>query len=320
MNFTWFASAFADDGPSYRVLVMVIMAGELLFAGGASHLFDALELGWAVVGWCIMRLAMATLWLRASANPAYRQTTLRYAIGIVFAQACWIAVYFATVPDSLWIYGLGFLCFVVEFAVPLAAESARPTPFHRHHIIERYGLLTIISLGEVMLAISLGFGMLYDDHPGWGSAATALSALVMVFAIFWIYFCEDDHLPSSGFRTAFIWGYGHVFIFGAIAALGAGVAAELDLAAHHSQTTRSAVAWWLGAPLTIGFASLWLIRDRHFRLGPRQAALPIMAIAALGAAWAGLSSWAFAIVAVLALLWRVPLREPAGMPQGTSRP
>jgi len=137
----------------------------------------------------------------------------------------------------------------------------------------------------------------------------------MIFAVFWIYFCEEDHLPSSAFVTAFVWGYGHIFIFAAIAALGAGIAAELDLAGHHSHNTQATVAWWLGAPLATAFAALWLIRDRHFRLGARQPALPVMAIMSLGAALAGLPSWAFAAIAVLALLWRVPLREPAaGLP------
>jgi low temperature requirement protein LtrA len=59
MNFTWFASAFDNDGPTYRLLVMFIMGGELIFAGGAEHIFKTLDLGWGVLGWTIMRLAMA---------------------------------------------------------------------------------------------------------------------------------------------------------------------------------------------------------------------------------------------------------------------
>src|SRR5690606_30937591 len=42
MNFTWFASAFDNDDPGYRVLVMLIMAGALMFAGGAGHIFETL--------------------------------------------------------------------------------------------------------------------------------------------------------------------------------------------------------------------------------------------------------------------------------------
>lgn len=312
MNFTWFASAFDNDGPVYRLLVMLIMAGELVFAGGVGSMFETLDLSWGVLGWSIMRIGMAALWLRASANPEYRVTSLRYALGILLAQAGWIAFYFATTPGSVSFYVFGIVCFLGEFAVPLFAESARVTPFHRHHMIERYGLLTIISLGEIMLSISLGFGALYGGHPGWLPVSTSVSALVIVFCMFWIYFDEEDHLPVRDFMTAFIWGYGHVFIFGAIAVLGAGIAAELDVASHHGHATQAAVAWWLGVPLAVFFVGLSLTRDRHFALGKRTLALPVMACVALSASWAGMSSWIFAAIAVIALVWRVPLREPAG--------
>ncbi len=85
MNFTWFASAFDNDGPLYRLLTMTIMIGALIFAGGAGHIFETLDMQWGVLGWCIMRVAMALLWLRASSNPAYRATCRRFAAGILIA-------------------------------------------------------------------------------------------------------------------------------------------------------------------------------------------------------------------------------------------
>jgi low temperature requirement protein LtrA len=315
MNFTWFASAFDNDGPGYRVLVMIIMAGELLFAGGAGHLFETLDLGWGIVGWTIMRVAMAALWLRASASPGYKSTALRYAIGILIAQAGWVAFYFVAEPNSAQFYVLGALCFLIEFAVPPIAENARATPFHRHHIIERYGLLAIIALGEIMLSISMAFGTLYTDHPSWPAVGTAASALVTVFAIFWIYFCERDHLPSSDLKTALVWGYGHVLIFAAIAVLGAAVAAEIDLSTDHSHTSLSVVAWWLGAPLALFYGAIWLTRDRLLA-GSRQIALPVVGLAVLAASAAGAPSWVFAVLSVVAVIWRVPMGAPASAAHG----
>lgn len=309
MNFTWFASAFDSDGPAYRLLVMVIMVGALIFAGGAEHIFETGQFSWGVVGWTIMRLGMAALWLRASANVEYRATAYRYAIGIVIAQALWIWFSFAVLPGSLAFFVLGALVFLFEFAVPAFAERARMTPFHRHHMIERYGLLTIISLGEILLAVSLGFGALYGSQPDGQVAITATSAFVMAFAIFWLYFCEREHLPERKLSTALVWGYAHVFIFGGIALLGAGVGAELDLITHHSHASRQAVAWWLGAPLAVFFVAIWLTRDRHFALGARTFALPISAVGAIGVAWAGAPAWAFAALTVLVVLWRTPLRS-----------
>ncbi|MFM2354617.1 MAG: hypothetical protein RLZZ528_353, partial [Pseudomonadota bacterium] len=42
MNLTWFASAFDNDDTLYRLLVMVIMAGALIFAGGAGAIFETM--------------------------------------------------------------------------------------------------------------------------------------------------------------------------------------------------------------------------------------------------------------------------------------
>ncbi len=307
MNFTWFASAFDSDGPAYRLIVMLIMIGELIFAGGAAHIFKTLDFQWAIGGWCLMRIGMAMLWLRASANPEYTTTCRRYAGGILLAQFCWIAMYVLTEPASPMFYAAGVLCFLVEFAVPPFAESARTTPFHRHHIIERYGLLAIISLGEIMLSISLGFGKMYGEHPELAPGASALAAAVIVFALFWIYFCEREHLVETRFWTAFTWGYGHVFIFGGIAATGAALAAEIDSVDGHSKLDGSAIAIWLGVPLAIVLLALWGTRDRYIPLGWRQAALPVMAAVALLAGILGQSIWVFAVIMIATLVWRVPL-------------
>ncbi|WP_299841535.1 low temperature requirement protein A [uncultured Paracoccus sp.] len=311
MNFTWFASAFDNDGPLYRLLTMTIMIGALIFAGGAGHIFETLDMQWGVLGWCIMRVAMALLWLRASSNPAYRATCRRFAAGILIAQVGWILVYLLCAPGSTAFFIGAGLVFLIEFSVPVFAERAGATPFHRHHIIERYGLLTIISMGEIMLAISVGFSMMYGEDGLMWPGVVALGGAVMVLAIFWLYFTEEDHLPRADTKTAFIWGYSHVFIFGSVAVLGAGVAAELDLASDHSKATPAELAMWLGLPLAVFMLALWVARDRHFHHGIRSLALPVMAGVSVVGAFLDLPTWGFALIAVVAVLWRCPIHEPA---------
>lgn len=304
MNFTWFASAYDSDGPFYRVLVMTIMAGELIFAGNVGHAFETLDLGWGIVGWVVMRVGMATLWLRASQNAETRATCLRYFFGILLAQSGWVAFYFLTDPGTPLFFGLGILLFLLEFSVPVFAEKAGDTPFHRHHIIERYGLLTIILLGEVMLAISHAFAAPEGSHP---MILPALSGLVLGFSVFWLYFCEEEHLPDKGFITNFIWGYGHVFVFAGIALLAAGISAQASAADLHSHLEVSALSWWLGAPLSLFLLTLWLVRDRHFKLGKRALSLPLMAVAVFVAAVLHAPIWVFAGLGIFTVLWRVPL-------------
>jgi low temperature requirement protein LtrA len=311
MNFTWFASAFDNDGPVYRLLVMTLMTGQAIFAGGAGHILETLDFGWGVVGWTIMRLAMTALWLRASVNNDYRATALRYAAGIIFAQIYWTGFYFLAPPGPQYFFGFGIIGLLIELAVPVFAELARTTPFHRHHIIERYGLLLIIMLGEIVLAISLGFGSLYGEGANREALPVMISGMVIAFSLFWIYFCEAEHLPAPKFMTAFIWGYSHVFAFAAVAMIGAGLAAHIDFANGQSKSAPLALAWWLGAPLAAFLATLWIARDRHFILGARGMALPAAAAASIAAAYAGSGAPVFAAIMVVATLWRVPMREPA---------
>lgn len=313
MNFTWFASAFDNDDTLYRVLVMVIMCGELIFAGGAGYIFETLDFGYGLLGWIIMRLAMVALWLRAAAgNPNYRTTARRYALGIAIAQIAWTVMYFTTAPGSTGFFLFAGLCFLIEWAVPPFAESARTTPFHRHHIIERYGLLMIISLGEVMLSISHGFASLFSDHPTPGAAVVAVSALVIVFAIWWVYFCEEEHLVSVEIRTALVWGYGHVFIFMSAAALGAAIAASIDVVTGHAHTTQHEVSKYLGASLALFAITLWIVRDRAMALPPGLTiALPGMAVAFVVAAMSGAPLWTFAALCIAMVAWRALARTAA---------
>lgn len=313
MNFTWFASAFDHDDPLYRLLVLILMSGSLIFAGGAGHIFETMDFSWGLAGWILMRLSMAALWLRASGDPRHRRTARFYAIGIVIAQLAWTLLYFIVPPGGAAFFIGGGICFVIEALVPLIAERAGVTPWHRHHIIERYGLLTIIVLGELLLSISLGFGMLYGEKAHPAAAASSAAGILIVFCLWWLYFAEGEHLTETRYSRAFIWGYGHVFFFASIAVLGAGIAAELDLASHHSEASQSTISGFIGGALAVGLFTLWAIRDRYHKLGGRSLSLPVMAAVFIAGAACALPSWGFAILSVVTLLWRIPMTNSAGI-------
>jgi low temperature requirement protein LtrA len=79
-------------------------------------------------------------------------------------------------------------------------------------VIERYGLLNIIVLGEVLLSISFIFSELYDGHFDSALVSAAVAGIVIVFCIWWLYFIEPDHLNSTQAHHVFLWGYGHIAI------------------------------------------------------------------------------------------------------------
>ena len=153
MNFTWFASAYDCDDVLYRLAVFVQIAGALMMAGGVTAMFETRAPNLATIGgYVVMRLALVAQWLRAAASdPARRKTGHRYAAGITVLQLAWIAVLF--VP-GIWIPAFLTLA-ALELALPVWAEGVAPTTWHPHHIAERYGLLTLIVLGESILAATI---------------------------------------------------------------------------------------------------------------------------------------------------------------------
>ena len=158
MNYTWFASAYDNGDSLFRILTLVIMAGSLVLATGIPTFFEGGPLYLGVAGYILMRLATVTLWLRAAyGHPSQRRVALRYAAGITAVQLYWTATLLAGGGSTL--RALFLLGVVLELAVPVWAERRETTPWHRHHIVERYGLMNIIVLGETLLAA-------VDRHPG----------------------------------------------------------------------------------------------------------------------------------------------------------
>src|SRR5690606_6708606 len=95
-------------------------------------------------------------WLRAARHDAEgRATALRYAGGIAVVQVGWLLR--LLLPDG-WGLASFFVLLVAELAVPAYAERRHATSWHPDHIAERYGLFTIIVLGEVVLGSTAAVG------------------------------------------------------------------------------------------------------------------------------------------------------------------
>lgn len=79
MNFTWFASAYDTDDVLYRLLTFVQIAGTLVMAGGVAQALEHDNFTVITWGYVVMRLAMASQWLRAAySDPERRRCCLRY--------------------------------------------------------------------------------------------------------------------------------------------------------------------------------------------------------------------------------------------------
>ena len=295
MNFTWFASAYDTDDAGYRLAVLVQMAGVLIVAAGIARALADWQFGVMTAGYVVMRLSMASLWLRAGvANPGGRRTAFRYAAGITAVQVAWVARLALGTDAQL---AAAVVLGALELAVPVWAESAGRTAWHPGHIAERYGLFTIIVLGETVLAATTGVQAAIDGTTALRSLVpTIVGGLLIVFSMWWLYFDMPSATIVAGVRRAFtqrlsgafVWGYGHVVVFASAAAVGAGLTVTIDRITHHAALRALAAGFCVTAPVACYLLAVWALHAPYKPPGPlRSFAAPVGAAAILAATASG---------------------------------
>jgi low temperature requirement protein LtrA len=234
INFSWFASAYDTDDWVFRLLTLIQMVGVLVFALGIADVFasidegDHVDNGVLVAGYVVMRVAMVAQWLRAARqDPGRRRASLTYAATISVAQAGWIALLLAKTSVGT-MFAWAALLILIELGGPVLAERGKGgTPWHPHHIAERYGLLVIIALGEAILGTIAALGAIVGpEGAGWSveAAVVGFAGVTLTFGMWWIYFVMPcGQILEHHRERSFGWGYGHIPLFGAVVATGAGL-------------------------------------------------------------------------------------------------
>jgi low temperature requirement protein LtrA len=319
MNYTWFASSFDTDDVPFRLLTMVQMAGVLVLAAGVPAALDHGDFRAVTIGYLIMRLALVGQWLRAAIeDPSSRATALRYATGITIAEVAWVLrlrLDEAELLPAATLPGVFAVLAAFELAIPRWAERKRPTTWHPHHIAERHGLFAIILLGEGVLAASIGVERALAAGGVSPSLITiATAALVLVFALWWLYFLHPagDGLVSHRDRS-YAWGYGHYGVFAALAALGAGLEVAVEQTGHHVAPSPVTVGYAIAIPVAVLLILVWAL---HAPICPvlKPATVvvstAVILVLPLAATQFALGVVVVAIAAACALLVALTIRPP----------
>ncbi|MFH8239365.1 low temperature requirement protein A [Streptomyces sp. G6] len=288
MNFSWFASAYDNDDAPYRIVTLVQIAGVLVLAAGVSRAFEDHDWTAVVIGYVIMRVAMSAQWLRAarSAAPAERAMALRYAGGVLVCQVGWLGLLLLPESGRGWLF---LVMVVLELSVPAFAERKHQSSWHPHHIAERYGLLTIIVLGETIAAATVAVKSGIDENDALGELLPiAAGGLLIVFAAWWVYFVVPVHGHLRSNRQSFLWGYGHYVVFASAAAIGAGLEVAVEQAVGEAHISTLAASAAVTLPTALFLLTVWALHARHFKVGvAEQSVLPTAALLVLCCTFAG---------------------------------
>ncbi len=223
-------------------------------------------------------------------------------------QILWVSA--AILFDLPILYGVLAFIMLGELMLPRLAEGNKPTPWHRHHIVERYNLLNSIVLGESLLAVGLAIQAAYHGgHIVWPFVGLALSGLIIVCALWWLYFAENDKALQMGKRLTFVWAYGHIILFAAGAAVGAGLAVMVEVLEHKAHISAQLGTASVAIPAGLYLLGLWFIHPR-FDAGQRFI-LPLAAILLFATPLLPFGIYPVAAILVLAIVAKSRLGKPA---------
>jgi low temperature requirement protein LtrA len=180
-------------------------------------------------------------------------------------------------------------------------------------LVERFGLFTIIVIGEVVIGVVDGLSAAEHDVT---TIATGMIALVLGFGFWWIYFdVVGGRLPKHDGRALAHWVLSHYPVTLSIAAAGA---AMVDLIEHaHNTRTPATTAWLLTGAVAVELLAL-IVTARALadaqRLPTVYRPLGLAMIAAAAACvvvgWARPAPWLLGLllVVILSALWAFAVR------------
>jgi low temperature requirement protein LtrA len=213
---TWTTYAYvadlfdADEGPFRFVLI-----GAMLFAAGLAATiptaFDG-RTGAFVIAYAPLRADLIVIYIWAwITDERLRRLVGIHAVGFGIGGAIWLGSLLVAAPAR---YAIWALAIAVDLATGLVAYLRDDdVPRHRSHMPERFGLFTLIVLGESVIALSAATARFSWTFP---AGLTAVLGFGVAAALWWMYFARFDgsvfEWALDGGREArrrsFVFGYG----------------------------------------------------------------------------------------------------------------
>jgi low temperature requirement protein LtrA len=226
-GFTFYANRFDTDDLTYRLLILLAMFGVATLATNTPNAIEEGGRAFAA-SYVFVRLVLLALYARAIRYvPEARSLSVLYFRAFSVGTLIWLASIAVPPPARYWLWALAM---VSELAVPSFAWRRLPgAPVDPRHLPERFGLFTIIVLGEAVLSVVLGVA---DTTWQVDSGFAAAGGFVAAAALWWIYFdFLDESVVRRGRISGLVFMYAHFPVLIGIATVGVGVKLEILAAA-----------------------------------------------------------------------------------------
>jgi low temperature requirement protein LtrA len=227
--------------------------------------------------------------------------------GFGASAAIWALSVLVPVPWCFWLWGVAL---VIDFSTPLTAGQLHVRfPPHLSHLPERFGLFTIIVIGEALASVVFGIG---KTGLTFVSATAGFMGMLIAFALWWGYF-----EGAKGAMTRRLqdrehvkyyqqWLYAHLPLLMGITAVAVGI--KHVIALQTFEPLPAFEGWLLCSSVgvtVLALSAIFLASTQcHDGRAIRRLALPYYLIAFTGIATGSLSSRlpGLAILAILTTL------------------
>ena len=233
LGHTMYSSRFDSDDILHRVLTFIQMFAAAAMAANAKAAFDSRDSAGFGAAYAVLRTVQSVQYLRARRLRETRRLTTLYAAGTGVAAVAWAVAAAIPIPARFYVWTVALL---VDLSTPwIAARYTHKFPPHPEHLPERFGLFTIILLGESVAAVMRGM----ESQETWpmSAAISAISGLGLAFGYWWWYFdgvkaaAERRIQAGRGLKAFHVWTYIHFPMYLSIAVVGVGVEHVISLPA-----------------------------------------------------------------------------------------
>jgi len=304
---TFYLSRFDTEDLLHRFLTMLQMTAVASLAVHVPEALTETSTGFAL-SYAAVRFILVAEYIRAGRHIAVvRPLTSRYICGFGAAASLWTVSVLVPLPWRIWLWGVAML---VDIAAPLTAGQLHVRfPPHLSHLPERFGLFTIIVLGEAVASVVFGIG---KAGLTFVSATAGFMGMLIAFALWWGYFegakgAITRRLQAREHVKYYQqWIYAHFPLLMGITAVAVGI--KHVIFRQPSEPLPALEGWLLCSSVgvaALSMSTIFLASTREAeRLLMRRLALPYYLIAFLGIAAGSLSSRlpALAILGILTLL------------------
>jgi len=298
VGFTVYSDRFEVDDVLHRLLVLGAMLATIVVA---IHVDDAFGGGSTpfALGSIAVRVLLVAVNLRAMrALAEARRFERLYVVGWSIGIALWVASLAVPTPARYVVWGVAV---VVEVLTPLVSERLMGRlPLISAHIAERFGLFTIIVLGESVVSVGAGIA---NVNFALTDSLIAAGTFTIAAALWWLYFdcLTTRHADSASFV------YAHAFVYAGLGVVAPG--ALLCILGADDPSLRGGARAALFGGVMLYLAGLAVIEATSRGGEPAWRRMRMRALAAVAALGLAFTTADVAPVVAVALLTAVVVAE-----------